>query len=130
YALLPLMKSMLFAFCLCLVHTAIKEEARHRTASDLVYRPWRSGDVMYTTPLTRVRWGRRFVAVDPNAPDERNVVGCVEAREESLPAECIRSALSEKERPARVMYISHVEVREDWQNKTVGTTMLRQALKD
>ncbi|KAF4691898.1 hypothetical protein FOZ63_029228, partial [Perkinsus olseni] len=37
---------------------------------------------------------------------------------------------SEKERRARVMYISHVEVREDWQNRTVGTTMLRQALKD
>ncbi|KAF4711201.1 hypothetical protein FOZ62_018901 [Perkinsus olseni] len=70
-----------------------------------------------------------FVAVDPKAPDGRNVVGYVEWSVAYPAPLCVQSALSEKEKRGRVVYIMQVQVREDWRNKKVGSMMLPKALE-
>ncbi|KAF4739957.1 hypothetical protein FOZ63_027335 [Perkinsus olseni] len=139
---------MLFVLCLCLVHTAIssttaqsylrnptdgqppKGEGRSYNASELEYRPGRSGDVMFGKPIRRIWKYQRFVAVDPKAPHGRDVVGYVESTADYPLPLCIKSALSDEEMRSILIYILRVKVREDWQNKKVGSTMLPGALED
>ncbi|KAF4736498.1 hypothetical protein FOZ63_006189, partial [Perkinsus olseni] len=60
-----------------------------------------------------------------------NVVGFVESKEEPLLPHCVWSALPEKERrTTTLIYISYVMVREDWQNRKVGSAMFPKALED
>ncbi|KAF4667889.1 hypothetical protein FOL46_002303 [Perkinsus olseni] len=139
---------MLFFLCFCLVHTAISSteaqsylrnptdgppsegEGRSYNASELEYRPGRSGDVMFGKPIRRIWKYQRFVAVDPKAPHGRDVVGYVESTADYPLPLCVKSALSDEEMRSILVYLLRVKVREDWQNKKVGSTMLPGALED
>ncbi|KAF4699512.1 hypothetical protein FOZ63_022218 [Perkinsus olseni] len=80
--------------------------------------------------MLRIWKFQTFVAVDPKAPLGRNVVGYVESTAEYPLPLCIETTLSDKEKRGMVIYILRVKVREDWQNKKVGTMMLPRALKN
>ncbi|KAF4711202.1 hypothetical protein FOZ62_018902 [Perkinsus olseni] len=139
---------MLLILCFCLVHTATSStaaqsylrnptdgpssegEGRSYNASELEYRPGRSGDVMFGKPIRRIWKYQRFVAVDPKAPHGRDVVGYVESTADYPLPLCVKSALSDKEMRSILVYLLRVKVREDWQNKKVGSTMLPGALED
>ncbi|KAF4691668.1 hypothetical protein FOZ62_006284, partial [Perkinsus olseni] len=59
-----------------------------------------------------------------------NVVGYEESTADYPLLLCIKTTLSDKEKRGMVIYILRVKVREDWQNKKVGTMMLPKALKN
>ncbi|KAF4704966.1 hypothetical protein FOZ62_006066, partial [Perkinsus olseni] len=103
---------------------------RSYAASELEYRPGKSGDMMFGTTAARLWNSRMFVAVDPKTLDGRNVVGYVEWSVAYPAPLCVQSALSETEKRGRVVYIMQVQVRKDWRNKKVGSMMLPKALKD
>ncbi|KAF4680124.1 hypothetical protein FOZ60_014035 [Perkinsus olseni] len=104
------------------------DRQRNFNASELVYRPWRAGDMIDHQLLKIYGHDHVFVAIDPKAEYDTAVAGYVVWRTtEAVPA-CVLSKINKLREDPVVAFIASVKVVPSWQNKRVGSAMLPRAL--
>ncbi|KAF4750448.1 hypothetical protein FOZ62_002877 [Perkinsus olseni] len=106
------------------------EEVLCLTASEVEYRFWEPGDMMFGSLLPKVKIGQMFVAVAQGAACERAVVGYVDFNEVGVLPFYISSQLPGKRSTDTVVHIANVYVVPEMRNKKIGTKMLSEALHD